>query len=95
MAGVGGPTLAEVVRRLDEVVSQLAALTARLDSTYLRRDVYEAQRGMERVADESRDRRLDQIEDDKTWFRRAVVIGIAFPILLTVFDAVLLVVKTG
>ena len=35
------PTHAEVIRRLDSIATDLKSLNDRLDSTYVRRDVYE------------------------------------------------------
>ena len=89
----GTPTLGEVVRRLEEVASRLQQLTDRLDTTYLRHDVYRA----ERRADEGRlaviEGRLDEHDSDRTWLRRAAITSVAFPLLVTIIGSIILAVR--
>lgn len=42
MTPAAGPTLAEVVRRLDDVVTRLDRLYSQLETSYVRKDVLEA-----------------------------------------------------
>jgi hypothetical protein len=83
-------TLGEVVRRLDEVVKQLTALTVKLDETYLRRDVYEVQHTADdKVVKELRFD-LDAIVDQQRQTRRLALSGIVLPVLATILAALIL-----
>ena len=85
-----GPTLGEVSRQLAEVAQQLRDLIDRLDLTYVRRDVYDAQReGDLRTLTELR-RDADAIVDQQRQNRRLAVSGIVLPILSGLILAVLL-----
>ncbi|MGZ4663728.1 MAG: hypothetical protein ACXV5Q_01410 [Frankiaceae bacterium] len=85
-----GPTLGEVVRRLEEVARQLAELTSRLDSTYMRRDLADANRTAdERVMKDLRTD-LDAIVDQQRRNRNLAVAGFALPLLVAVLSALIL-----
>jgi hypothetical protein len=76
-------TLGEVVRRLDDVSRQLASLAARLDETYLRKDVYEVKHVNLRND-------VDEILEQQQWNRRLAVSGIVVPVLATIIAALIL-----
>ena len=73
-------TLGELARRLDEVVSRFEALANRLDTTYLRQEMFTS---YQRLADAERARlvdaitlattRLDSLEDGRRWVTRSIV----------------------
>ncbi|MGZ4663579.1 MAG: hypothetical protein ACXV5Q_00635 [Frankiaceae bacterium] len=85
-----GPTLGEVVRRLEDVARQLAELTSRLDSTYLRKDLADANRASDvRVMTDLRTD-LDAIVDQQRKNRNLAVAGFVLPVLVGVVTALIL-----
>lgn len=68
----GGPTLAEVSRRLDEVASRLEALAVRMESTYVRFDLFEASKELTETERKGFDLRLEKLESRSEWLIRTV-----------------------
>ena len=83
--GTHEPTLGEIMRRLDDLSLAVREIPIRIDETYLRRDVHEAQMGK---VTQSLDHLLDRIkklESRSEWVVRTVgalviaaVIGLIF-----------------
>lgn len=85
-----GPGLAEVVRILEELRAEFRESRVEMRSTYVRKDVYEAERkaDLQVVAELRGD--LDVIAEQQQWTRRAAITGVVLPIVVAVFLAVLL-----
>lgn len=83
-------SIPEVVRRLDDITKQLAQLTDKLEATYLRKDVYQA----ERLGDQDRVKTLaddvDSIFENQRWNRRLAISGLVLPILTSIIAALLI-----
>lgn len=92
-----GPTLGEVVRRLDDVamqlgkiVEQLAVMPERLDSTYVRKETYMVQHTSDtKITDELR-ADLDAIVDQQRQNRILAVTALAAPLLVGVLTFLIL-----
>lgn len=86
-----GPTLGEVVRRLDDVAlqlgkvaQQLADMPERLDSTYVRRETYLVQHTADtKIAADLRTD-LDAIVGQQRQNRMMVISALVYPILVAV-----------
>lgn len=79
-----GPTLGEVVRRLEEITAQLARLAQQLtdmpthlDSTYVRKETY-------MVKESAQDKAIRDLEDSRRNISRLAWTSIALPIILLV-----------
>lgn len=90
------PTIAEVVRRLDEVARSVERVAATLESSYVRREVYEAKHEALRswARQEFQDVRGDigRIEEARKTdaaFRRQIMAGAAVGLILLLVNLVL------
>lgn len=85
-----GVTLGEVVRRLEEVSRQLTELVANLNTTYVRKDVYEVQQKVDEETMKELRVDLDAIVEQQRQNRRLALSGVALPILTLVAAALIL-----
>lgn len=92
-----GPTLAEVVRRLDDVVTRLDRLYTQLEETYVRKDVLEAKEAadtihMQGLEEEQRAmaRRLDQTDEATATNHRLIITSFVAPVVVAVVLALVL-----
>lgn len=92
-----GPTLAEVVRRLDDVVSRLDRLYTQLEETYVRKDVLEAKEAadaihMQGLEEEQRAmaRRLSEMDEATATNRRLIISSFVAPVVVAVVLALVL-----
>lgn len=85
------PTNAEIARRLDEAITQVRQLTATLESSYVRKDVYEARHeairrehaaGVKEVADDVAEIKRQRQDDANRWKQAMFTIGCAIILLL-------------
>ncbi|MCW2674777.1 MAG: hypothetical protein JWP14_3366 [Frankiales bacterium] len=83
-------TLGEVVRRLEEVSRQLTELVASLNTTYLRKDVYEVRQKVDEETMKELRVDLDSIVEQQRQNRRLALSGIVLPILTAVVAALIL-----
>lgn len=86
-ASDGGPTLGEIGRRLDGLSAQVRDIKTDLNATYLRRDVYEAERRAHEQEMRGAVTRIDAIEQGKKWGFRTIVTSVvaaAFTLVTTV-----------
>jgi hypothetical protein len=82
--------LPEVVRRLEELITEFRDWRRIAETTYVRQDVYKAQRqGDQQTVKELRGD-LNVIAEQQQWNRRIAVSGLLLPILVIVFGAVIL-----
>ena len=86
-----GPTLAEVVRRLDDVVSRLDRLYSQLEETYVRKDVLEAKEAadvihMQGLEEEQHaiGKRLDRMDESTATNRRLIISSFIAPLIVGV-----------
>jgi MFS-type transporter involved in bile tolerance (Atg22 family) len=86
----GAPGLAEVVRRLEEVVAELREMRRTMETTYMRQDVYKAQRQADQQTVKELRGDLDVIAEQQQWNRRIAVSGLLLPILVVVLGTVIL-----
>jgi hypothetical protein len=91
-------SMAELARRLDEVAQRFEALANRLDTTYLRREIFNSYRELADASVKSQSERMDEmkariteLEEGRKWLSR-LVIGF---IVVAVLGAVFTVAKTG
>lgn len=94
---VADPSSAELMRRLDEVVTELRRLADTLEEGYVRKDVLEAMNNATSIQitgleDENRqtNKRLDKIEEQATTSRRLILTGLAYPIVVGVVVVLIL-----
>lgn len=85
-----GPTLGEVVRRLEDVTRQLSELGQRLDSTYVRKETYAVQHIADTQVAVDLRRDLDAIVEQQRANRRLALSGIVLPVLATIIAALIL-----
>jgi hypothetical protein len=83
-------TLGEVVRRLEEVSRQLTELVASLNTTYLRKDVYEVRQKVDEETMKELRVDLDAIVEQQRQNRRLALSGIVLPVLSVVVAALIL-----
>lgn len=86
-----GPTLDEVVRRLDDVVTRLNRLSSQLEETYVRKDVLAAKEAadavqMQGLEEEQRaiGRRLDRMDEATATNRRLIISSFIAPLVVGV-----------
>lgn len=92
-----GPSLGEVARQIETLVSEVREMRRTMETTYVRQDVYEAdrktvieaRRADKQVVSELRGD-LDTIAEQQQWNRRIAVSGLLLPILVLVLGAVIL-----
>jgi hypothetical protein len=72
----GGPTLGEIGRRLDNLSGQVRDLKSDLNATYVRRDVYDADRRGDAVEMRGALVRIEAIEQAKKWGSRTVITAV-------------------
>lgn len=77
------PTLGEVMRRLDDTVNKLDALAVKIEESYVRQDVYQADFQASRNLLQTLIDRIKKMEDRFEWLVRAVA-GILIAAVLTV-----------
>lgn len=93
-----GILLREMARRLDEVATRMEAGLGRMDANYVRRDVFElsikaitdaaaALTAKVEASDETLNRRISDLEDDKKYLIRTVLGFIIVGVLSAVFVA--------
>jgi hypothetical protein len=70
--GGGGPTLFEIVRRLDDITQQVAVLNARVEQGYVRHDIFEATKQLSEAERGQLDVRLSKLESRSEWLIRTV-----------------------
>lgn len=87
-AATNEPTMAEVVRQLAAITQQLDRITRRLETDYVRRDLYEAQRGADRddVKDTNdrigrMEKRQDKADAQRGADRRLIITAFVAPII--------------
>ena len=76
------PTIAEVVRRLDDVTRQLQSVADRLNADYVRTDLYASHREADRDDVKQIAERMDKSEANQQALRRMLVTSIVAPILV-------------
>ena len=76
-------SIAEIVRRLDQLQASLDAI----DDRYLSYREYQADGRTQATRDKGHDRRLSRLEDGQTWMMRGLA-GLAFAMLVQVVVAV-------
>jgi hypothetical protein len=62
----------EMVRRLEEVTTQLNALATRVESTYVRFDLFEASKQLQETERQGLLARIQKLEDRSEWLVRTV-----------------------
>jgi hypothetical protein len=84
------PTLGEIARRLDGIARQFADLLSSLDSTYIRKDVFEVR--LHAVGEAIKELRVDAdaIVEQQRKNRQLAISGIALPILTAIITALIL-----
>jgi len=92
-----GPTLAEVVRRLDDVATRLDRLMDTLEDRFVRRDVLQAMNNatsiqITGIEDEQHviHKRIDRMQDTSAANRRLIVASFIAPIIVGVVVVILL-----
>lgn len=75
----------EMVRRLEEVTTQLNALAVRVESTYVRFDLFEASKQLQETERQALIGRIVKLEDRSEWLVRVIgaiiisaIIGVVF-----------------
>lgn len=76
------PTLAEVVRRLDDVSRQLVDLTSQLRTEYVGRELYASHREADRDDVANLATRMEATEKQRAADRRLVVTAFVAPIIV-------------
>jgi hypothetical protein len=79
------PTLGEVIRRLDDLRKQVEDLPSKIDSTYVRKDVYEKARELAEEKHVSALARIIRLESRQEWLVRtvgALIIGAVIGVVL-------------
>lgn len=92
-----GPTLAEVVRRLDDVVTRLDRLYSQLEETYVRKDVLEARdattdQQLTGIESEMHEvwKRFEKNEEATATNRRLIITSFVAPVVVAVVLALVL-----
>lgn len=80
-------TLGEVARRLDDVTRQLGDLITRMDSTYVRRDVFETKIGAGDIVHENLEHRIKEVSRDLDDHVKSTVAGRSKTITALVYPA--------
>ena len=94
--GMTDPSIAELVRRLEDTSRAIERVATTLESSYVRREVYEAkhealraqqQQSIKEVADDVRD--LQEARKTDAAFRRQIMAGAAVGLILLLINLVL------
>jgi hypothetical protein len=94
VTGPADPTLGEVARRLDDVLSRFEKLAGDLPRTFVSRDLFDSYKETtaaknDLMESEHRDlaRRINELEDDKKWLYRLIVGAVILAIVSIAFTA--------
>lgn len=75
------PVLREVIRQLGELATRLEAVSNRLETTYVRKDVFDAHKETAKAKQDDLANDVKELQDWQKWIQRLVIGAVALAVL--------------